>query len=54
MKSVAFNQIAEVELMYKSKVKPSERPRLVIQMMLILSSKTPGMKTRLNCRNSSK
>jgi DNA repair protein RadC len=28
MKSVALNQIAEVELIYKSKVKPSERPKI--------------------------
>ena len=28
MKSVVLNQIAEVELMYKSKVKPSERPKI--------------------------
>ena len=28
MKSVVLNQIAEVELMYKSKVKPSERPKV--------------------------
>jgi DNA repair protein RadC len=28
MKSVALNQIAEVELMYKSKVKASDRPKI--------------------------
>lgn len=28
MKSVALNQIAEVELMYKSKVKASQRPKI--------------------------
>ena len=29
IKSTVFNQIAEVELVYKSKVKPSERPKIV-------------------------
>ena len=28
MKSVLLNQVAEVELIYKSKVKPSERPKI--------------------------
>ncbi|MGH2563054.1 MAG: JAB domain-containing protein, partial [Ginsengibacter sp.] len=29
LKSTVFNQIAEVELVYRSKVKPSERPKIV-------------------------
>ena len=28
MKSILLNQVAEVELIYKSKVKPSERPKI--------------------------
>ena len=49
-------QIAEIELVYKSRIKASERPkkRSLLQKMLIKYCFKRGMKIKWNCRSSLK
>ena len=43
-----LNMVSEVELVYKNKVKPSERPLVKSAKNVINCYYKPGMKTRLN------
>ncbi len=49
-----WTQVAEIELVYKSKVKASERPKVTTHQMLIICLNKVGTKTKFSLLNSLK